>query len=320
MSVLLLPFPTGRLLADALARETGFAIGALAWRKFPDGESLVAVDEAVSGADVAIVCSLRDPDAQALALRYAAATARELGARSVGLIAPYLAYMRQDRRFHAGEAVSAPLFARFLQESFDWLLTVDPHLHRIARLDQVFAIPAVNVPAAPAIAEWISREVPDALLIGPDSESAQWVAEIAQRARVMHQVLEKQRFGDRDVRVSLPDAAASVGRQPVIVDDIASSGQTIAETVRQLTLQGMAAPIVVVIHAVFAEGAQGRIEQAGAARLVSCDTIPHDTNAIPMTAQIAPQLRAMLTRIADSRTPESLDATGLPISSRSTSQ
>ncbi len=300
MSVLLLPFPTGQLLAEALARETGFAIGALGWRRFPDGESLVTVDEAVTGADVAIVCSLRDPDAQALALRYAAATARELGARSVGLIAPYLAYMRQDRRFHAGESVSAPLFARFLQESFDWLLTVDPHLHRIASLDQVFAIPAVNVPAAPAIAEWISREIPDAMLIGPDSESAQWVAEIARRAGVMHQVLEKQRFGDRDVRVSLPDAAASVGRRPVIVDDIASSGQTVAETVRQLTLQGMAAPIVVVIHAVFAEDAQRRIEQAGSARIVSCDTIPHDTNATPLAAQIAPQLRAMLTRIAES--------------------
>lgn len=318
--MLLLPFPTGRLLADALARETGFAIGALGWRRFPDGESLVTVDEAVTGADVAIVCSLRDPDAQALALRYAAATARELGARSVGLIAPYLAYMRQDRRFHAGESVSAPLFARFLQESFDWLLTVDPHLHRIASLDQVFAIPAVNVPAAPAIAEWISREIPDAVLIGPDSESAQWVAEIAQRAGVMHQVLEKQRFGDRDVRVSLPNAAASVGRQPVIVDDIASSGQTIAETVRQLTLQGMAAPVVVVIHAVFAEDAQRRIEQAGAARLVSCDTIPHATNAIPLAAQIAPRLRALLTSIAESSAPNGRDGTGLPPSHRSRSK
>lgn len=301
--MLLLPFPTGRLLADALARETGFAIGALGWRRFPDGESLVTVDEAVSGADVAIVCSLRDPDVQALALTYAAATARELGARSVGLVAPYLAYMRQDRRFHAGEAVSAPLFARFLQESFDWLLTVDPHLHRIASLDQLFAIPAVNVPAAPAIADWISREIPDALLIGPDSESAQWVAEIARRAGVMHQVLEKQRFGDRDVRISLPDAAASVGRQPVIVDDIAASGQTIAETVRQLTLQGTAAPIVVVIHAVFAEDAQRRIEEAGAARLVSCDTIAHDTNAISVAGQIAPHLRAMLSQFTDASSP-----------------
>src|SRR3546814_2162433 len=65
------------------------------------------------------VCSSDLPDHLALPLRFAAGTARELGARSVGLIAPYLAYMRQDRRFSPGQAVSAPLFARFLEESFD---------------------------------------------------------------------------------------------------------------------------------------------------------------------------------------------------------
>src|SRR3546814_9724361 len=94
-------------------------IAPVAWRHFPDGESLVTLDDALDGADVAILASLRNADAMALPLRFAARAAREFGARSVGLIAPYLGYMRQDTRFHPGEAVSTPLFAQFLEEALD---------------------------------------------------------------------------------------------------------------------------------------------------------------------------------------------------------
>src|SRR3546814_2966154 len=83
----------------------------------------------------------------ALPLRFAARAAREFGARSVGLIAPYLGYMRQDTRFHPGEAVSTPLFAQFLEEAFDWLVTVDPHLHRVERLQSLYRIPTAHVSA-----------------------------------------------------------------------------------------------------------------------------------------------------------------------------
>ncbi|MFD2854944.1 hypothetical protein ACFSZS_09350 [Seohaeicola zhoushanensis] len=112
--------------------------------------------------------------------------------------------MRQDRRFAPGQAISAPLFARFLGESFDWLITVDPHLHRIKSLNEVFSVPAIRVATAPLIADWIASEVPDAVLIGPDNESRQWVAEVAAMARRPFEVLDKQRSGDRSVEVTLP--------------------------------------------------------------------------------------------------------------------
>ena len=98
MTRVLLPFPLQRPIADEMAPALGARLGRLNWRRFPDGESLVAVDEALSGADVAIVASLHRPDEISIAMRFAAATAREFGARSVGLVAPYLAYMRQDTR------------------------------------------------------------------------------------------------------------------------------------------------------------------------------------------------------------------------------
>lgn len=302
MNTVLLPFPAQRSLAEAMAsamRAGGDAacvvrVGRLDWRRFPDGESLVAIDEQLAGADVAIVASLHDPDTMALALRFAAETAREFGARSVGLVAPYLAYMRQDIRFHPGEAVSAPLFARFVSQSFDWLVTVDPHLHRIHALEDVYAIPARNVAAASVIADWIHREVPSPLLIGPDSESEQWVSAIARLAGAPHQVLEKQRLGDREVRVSLPDVTSAQECTPVVVDDIVSSGRTLMETLGHLRRLGLPPATCIATHAVFAGDAFAQVQAAGAARVVSTDTIAHPSNAISVAGLLAEATLGML--------------------------
>src|SRR3546814_2878173 len=89
---------------------------------------------AVAGCDAAVVCTLARPDDQFLQLLFAARLLRESGARSVQLVAPYLAYMRQDRRFHDGEALTSRQFAQLLSAEFDGLVTVDPHLHRYGNL------------------------------------------------------------------------------------------------------------------------------------------------------------------------------------------
>lgn len=287
MTRMLLPFPLQRTLAGAIAALLGAQTGRLDWRHFPDGESLVAIEEGLDGVDVALVASLRNPDELALPLRFAAATAREFGARSVGLIAPYLAYMRQDKRFNPGEAISAPLFAQFLEESFDWLITADPHLHRNPELSALYRIPVRQMATASLVADWVRGNVANAILIGPDSESGQWVSDIAGRAGVPYQVLTKTRRGDRDVEVSLPSIDAARGRNPVIVDDIASSGRTAIETLGHLRRLGLPAATCVVIHPVFAEGAYEQLLAAGPSRVVSTDSIPHPSNAISLVGLLA---------------------------------
>lgn len=287
MMPVLLSFPDDRSLATAVAGRIGARTGRLEWRHFPDGESLVAIDEHVADADVVLFASLDDPDRKALPLRFAARTARELGARSVGLVAPYLAYMRQDTRFHPGEAVSANAFAQFLGESVDWLVTVDPHLHRIAALDEVFRIPATAVAAAPQLAEWIRREVARPLLIGPDSESAQWVADVARLAHVPYEVLHKTRRGDREVEVSLPDIERLRGYTPVLVDDIVSTGRTLVAALEHLGRLRLPPAVCVVIHPIFAGDAWECLQRAGAGRIVSTDSIAHSSNAISLAEPIA---------------------------------
>lgn len=303
MNRVLIPFPADAALAATVATPLQARLAPLDWHRFPDGESLVTLDDDLHGADVAILASQHPADALALPLRFGARTAREFGARSVGLIAPYLGYMRQDTRFHRGEAISAPLFARFLEESFDWLVTVDPHLHRYARLDALYRMPVRHVSATSAVAGWVAREVPDAMLIGPDSESGQWVAGIAAEAGLPYQVLDKQRQGDYDVRVSLPDAGAAKGRTPVLVDDIVSSGRTILETVGHLHRLALPAPVLVAIHPVFAGDAYARLQSAGLARIASTDTIAHASNAIRIGDALAAAASELMTRDHDPEVP-----------------
>lgn len=262
---------------------------------FPDGEISVRIDGDVRGEDIVLCGSLYPrPADKFLLVAFLAATARELGARRVGLVAPYLAFMRQDRAFHPGEGVTARYFAELVSRSVDWMVTVDPHLHRIHSLDGLYAIPTTVVHAAPAIAAWIAAEVEHPVLVGPDAESAQWVSAVADACGAPYVVLEKTRRGDRDVSVTKPVAPGGRwnGETPVVIDDIVSTGRTMLEATRELRAAGSVAPVCVAIHAVFADAVHGELIDAGARRVVSCNTIAHATNAICVADPIAAAVRA----------------------------
>lgn len=274
-------------LSAALAVLLGGETGHLTIRRFPDGESYVRLDTPVANRPVVLVCNLRDPDVKILQICFAAAAAKELGAAHVGLVAPYLAYMRQDRRFQPGEAITSASFARLVGGFVDWLVTADPHLHRYDLLGEIYAVPAAAVRAAPLIAQWIRENVGSPWLIGPDAESVQWVSEVAHGAAAPYTVLEKIRRGDREVEVSLPDVDTHRARTPVLVDDIISTGHTMIETIAHLKRAGLAPPVCIGVHAVFADRAYEDLLAAGAARVVTCNTIPHPSNAIDLSEQIA---------------------------------
>jgi ribose-phosphate pyrophosphokinase len=273
-------------LADRLCDLLGLAAGTLERRRFPDGESYVRLATPVSGRDVVLICPLDRPDEKTLSLIFAADAARRQGARSVGLVAPYLAYMRQDKAFRPGEAVTSRSFARLLSRTFDWLVTVDPHLHRYAGLDELYSVPAFAATAAEPIAQWIAANVDRPMLIGPDEESAQWVEAVSRIAGAPWAVLRKERRGDLDVTIGA-GVPVPPGRTPVIVDDIASSAHTMIEAVRKLRAEGRPAPFCLVVHAIFAGDAYERLVAAQPAAIVSTNCVEHRTNAIDVARQLA---------------------------------
>jgi ribose-phosphate pyrophosphokinase len=281
-------------LRQGLLAQTGFAAGECELRHFPDGESYVRILSDCRDRDIVIQCGLQQPDRIVMPLMFCIDTVRELGARRVGLVAPYLAYMRQDHRFNDGEAVSARLFARFLSAHLDWLVTVDPHLHRYRNLAEIYSIPSIALSAMPQMARWIKREIPRPLLIGPDSESAQWVGAVAAHADVPHIVLSKKRHGDHDVEVSVPEVDRWRDCTPILIDDIISTGHTLLETVAHLARAKLAPPVCLAVHGLFAERADARLADAGVARIVTTNSVMHASNAVDLSAAIAQGVASLM--------------------------
>jgi len=278
----------GRRLADAL----GLAFALTEIHRFPDGESKVTLPAELP--EQLIVCrSLDRPNDKLVELMLLAHTARAMGVKHIVLVAPYLCYMRQDIAFHPGEAVSQKIVGAFLAELFDAVITVDPHLHRIERLEQ--AIPrgqAVALTAAPAMIDFLAQHVQAPMLIGPDAESEQWVRAMAEPAGLDYAVATKERLGDRSVRTRLPEQDYQ-GRTIVLVDDMASTGRTLIAVASQLKFRGAGAIHCLVTHALFADDATRQLHEAGIERIWSTDSISHSSNVIHLAPLLAQAVRGL---------------------------
>jgi len=282
-------------LARELSNELDVKRGDMTLRQFPDGEFYIRCLQDVKDQDCFILCHLHQPNEKALAIIFLTETLKELGAKRVHLIAPYLAYMRQDIRFHEGEGISSRYFAKLMSQYVDSLITVDPHLHRYHSLSEIYSIPASSLTAVQPIAEYIKTHIHNPVVIGPDGESEQWAKNVALSAGCPYEVLTKERFGDRDVKVSLPHVENYLNHTPVLVDDIISTGKTMMQAAQHLTDAGLAIPTCIGVHAVFADGAAEEMAKQKL-NVVTCDSIPHGTNAISLSSLIAQGINALLAR------------------------
>jgi ribose-phosphate pyrophosphokinase len=240
---------------------------------------------------VAVLRGLHQPNGKLAELWLAACGARDLGARELALVSPYLAYMRQDMAFSPGEVVSQRHLGRLLATAFELVVTVDPHLHRVATLDEV--VPGrkgLSLTAAGLLGAWVAQQVPVALLVAPDEEAEQWVAAAARAQGLDFVVSHKERRGDRDVTVSLPDAVVR-GRAVVLLDDVASTGRTLVSAARGLLARGAASVDVAVTHGLFVEDALMQIRHAGVRHVWSSDCVPHASNCVSVAPLLADALR-----------------------------
>lgn len=280
-------------MAGALAQALGVPAQRIERHRFPDGELKLRLPPKLPP-HVVLLRTLHPPNERLLELLITAPAARELGAQRVSLVCPYLAYMRQDMAFTPGEAVSQRHVGALLASRFDALVTVDPHLHRIATLHEVMpACRAVSLSAAPLIGPWVARQVERPFFIGPDAESAPWVAAAARACRPAadHAVCTKERHGDREVQVTLPAGLRCEGRHVVLIDDMASTGRTLVAAAQLAFAAGAATVDVAVTHALFVDDAVHVLREAGVRHVWSSDSVPHTSNAVPLAPALAAALQ-----------------------------
>jgi ribose-phosphate pyrophosphokinase len=281
-------FPECEAPAGRLARELGVPYRDVAVRQFPDGESLVGVPKPPETA--ILYRSLDHPNGKIVELLLAASALRDNGVRTIVLAVPYLAYMRQDAAFHAGEAVSQRVVGKLLAQCCDALLTVDAHLHRIRDLAAIMpGIEAVNVSAAPALSAALdTRDNP--LLVGPDGESRQWVEALARPHGLEFLLGRKQRLGDREVSLAVDGIERVAGRSVVLVDDLVSSGETLKATARLMHEAGAARVEALVTHCLADARDLVDMDRAGISSLRATDTVCGPTGSIHVAALLAQQI------------------------------
>ncbi|MCY7316608.1 MAG: ribose-phosphate diphosphokinase [Rubrivivax sp.] len=287
---LVLAFADEAALATALAAALGVPLALIDEHRFPDSESRLRLPPLLPH-HVILLRGLQQPNDKLATLWLAAAGARELGAGRLTLVAPYLAYMRQDMAFAPGEVVSQRHLGALLATQFDRVITVDPHLHRVATLDDVLpGRSGLALSAAALLGAHVVRQVPGALLLAPDEEAGQWVRAAAAANGLEYAVCHKRRRGDHDVAVALPDHDVA-GRAVVILDDVASTGRTLMAAARGALAAGAASVDVAVTHALFIGDAWAQVRASGVRQVWSSNCVPHPSNAVDVVPLIAAVLR-----------------------------
>lgn len=276
-----------KMASKLKAKYSPLTIGA-----FPDGDLYLRFNHEVKGQTVVIVQSFQPhPDQSLFDVVFAAETAKDLGAKKVILVAPYLAYMRQDKRFNPGECISSRVMAKLLNHSIDKLITVDPHLHRYKSLKEVFTVPAVRLTADGLLVDYLKKNLRKVVIIGPDWESYQWAEDIAHKIGAEVTVLEKTRYNSRHVTEKMIHPIIIKGKDVAIIDDIISTGHTLCEAAKSAKKFGARNVYALGVHGLLVENAAEKLKKAGVKKVITTNCIEHGTNRIDVTPLLVEALR-----------------------------
>jgi ribose-phosphate pyrophosphokinase len=292
--VLVLPGSSVPKLGLDIATELKTELVAYEIRKFPDGEKYIKISTDVKDQKVVVVQSVfGNPDSLLFEYAMLVDAAYGAGASEIVGVFPYLAYLRQDERFKQGEALSSKVVASLIQSTrTSKVFVVDPHLHRIHDINELFDIPAFNVTAMFKMALFAKSEfkLKDPLVVAPDEEAEQWASKVASILGIEYLVAKKVRFGDEDVNIDIKDQNLK-GRDILLVDDIISTGGTLSKISASLEKIGVNRIFALVTHGLFASGAYDRIKSSGIEEIVTTDTVPNKYSLVGIAPVIAKALQ-----------------------------
>ncbi|PKL56685.1 MAG: ribose-phosphate diphosphokinase [Methanomicrobiales archaeon HGW-Methanomicrobiales-6] len=271
-----------QVLAARIAGKLGAPLVETKFTRFPDGELYLRCRELDD--ETLIVSSVVDNDMLVQTLLAIDAADRS----RTTLVVPYLGYSRQDRRFFPGEPISARAVARALSTGVERVYIVN--IHDPGVLDH-FSVPATDVTIAPAVGGYIGDlRLQNPLVLAPDEGAIDFAADVAAVGGWDCDHLEKTRLSGEEVRIA-PKTIDAAGRDVVIVDDIISTGGTLATAACMLREQGAASIHAACVHGVLTSGAYTRLRAAGVSSVVSSDTYENASSFISAASAIATAIR-----------------------------
>ena len=273
---------THQRLGVALAQETGAEFCGVINKRFPDGERYVRVLRNVAGHDVAVVQNTF-PDESIVELLLILEALSESGAKGITTIIPYMGYARQERTFQRGEAISARAIARPVGALSDRVFTVSVHTDEVLSF---FGCPTQDIDGLQEAVRYLKGFKPG-LVVAPDEGAREWCARAAKELKAPLHVMSKIRVDDRTVETDSGKVKVK-GLTVVILDDIISTGGTIASAARLLKNAGAGQVLAACTHGLFIEDAANRLRVCD--DILSSDTL----EGVYTRYSIAPAIAAAL--------------------------
>ncbi|MEM1537280.1 MAG: ribose-phosphate diphosphokinase [Candidatus Nezhaarchaeales archaeon] len=285
--------PASLRLSEAVSKALNVKMVKVEHKSFPDGEAYIRLPCNVKDEDVVIIQSLYpDQNRRILELLFMIETAKDLGAQRVIAVVPYFAYARQDKRFRDGEAISSKVIAKLIELSgANALVTVDVHSDEALKH---FKIPALNVSAAKPIGEYLSRTYGGTpFILAPDEGRMGFAKTVASVIKTDYGFLSKKRdLLTGEVRTEKKELPVK-GRIAVIVDDIISTGGTIANAARILIEEGAKWVVAACTHLLAVGDAVRRMKEAGVNEILGTDSVESTLSKVSVAGEVAEALKTL---------------------------
>ncbi len=286
MSVTVVATSSSLGLAARVASILGGELVVAEEKAFPDGEKYVRVPIKIAGTAVIVHSTYPPQDERIVQLLLTIDAAKGAGAERAVVVIPYLAYARQDRRFLEGEPVSVGAILRAVEAvGADAVVTVD--LHKPSSLDEWLRVPHTNVLPAGLLASYFKGRLKDPLVLAPDRGALHRAEAAAKALGADYDYLEKSRDRVTGQVTVAPKSLSVEGRDVLLIDDIISTGGTLALAAKSAKAAGARSVYAACTHALFVLGALDRLYAAGIGEVVATDTVPSPVSKVSVAELVA---------------------------------